>query len=101
PVLVSMQFIATRNGHTFAVTAGLRLDTIPGDSSRYRCAPHWQTNTRKPHYGGALGILRVLHISAERTNFLHIVAREDDSPAHSIVAPVSKFLSCSRFLYRP
>ena len=31
--------IYTRNGHTFAVIAGLRLDTTPGDSSRYRWAP--------------------------------------------------------------
>jgi hypothetical protein len=31
--------IYTRNGHTFAVIAGLRLDTTPGDSWRYRWAP--------------------------------------------------------------
>jgi hypothetical protein len=37
-----------RNGHTFAVIAGLRLDTTPGDSSRYRWAPRWQTTFRGP-----------------------------------------------------
>jgi hypothetical protein len=35
--------VYARNGHTFAVIAGLRLDTTPGDSSRYRWAPRWQT----------------------------------------------------------
>ena len=28
--------VYARNGHTFAVIAGLRLDTTPGESSRYR-----------------------------------------------------------------
>jgi len=37
-----------RNGHTFAMIAGLRLDTMPGDSSRYRWAPRWQTTFRGP-----------------------------------------------------
>ena len=38
----------TRNGHTFAVIAGLRLDTTPGDSPRYRWGPRWQTTFRGP-----------------------------------------------------
>jgi len=40
--------VYTRNGHTFAVIAGLRLDTTPGDSSRYRWAPRWQRIFRGP-----------------------------------------------------
>ena len=40
--------VYARNGHTFAVIAGLRLDTTPGDSSRYRWAPRWQTTFRGP-----------------------------------------------------
>ena len=40
--------VYARNGHTFAVIAGLRLDTTPGDSSRYRWAPRWQTSARGP-----------------------------------------------------
>ena len=40
--------VYARNGHTFAVIAGLRLDTTPGDSSRYRWAPRWQTAFRGP-----------------------------------------------------
>jgi len=40
--------VYARNGHTFAVIAGLRLDTTPGDSSRYRWAPRWQRSTRGP-----------------------------------------------------
>ena len=40
--------IYARNGHTFAVIAGLRLDTTPGDSSRYRWAPRWQATFRGP-----------------------------------------------------
>jgi hypothetical protein len=40
--------VYTRNGHAFAVIAGLRLDTTPGDSSRYRWAPRWQTTFRGP-----------------------------------------------------
>jgi hypothetical protein len=40
--------IYARNGHSFAVIAGLRLDTTPGDSSRYRWAPRWQTAFRGP-----------------------------------------------------
>ena len=46
-------------------------------------------------------MLRVLHISAEPTNFLHMVVPDDDSPAHSIVGRVSNVLSCSRSLYTP
>jgi hypothetical protein len=40
--------IYSRNGHTFAVIAGLRLDTTPGDGTRYRWAPRWQTTFRGP-----------------------------------------------------
>jgi len=40
--------LCPRNGHTFAVIAGLRLDTTPGDTSRYRWAPRWQTTFRGP-----------------------------------------------------
>ena len=40
--------VYARNGHTFAVIAGLRLDTTPGDSSRYRWAPRWQSSFRGP-----------------------------------------------------
>ena len=40
--------VYARNGHTFAVIAGLRLDTTPGDSSRYPWAPRWQRRTRGP-----------------------------------------------------
>lgn len=40
--------VYARNGHTFAVIAGLRLDTTPGDSSRYSWAPRWQTRARGP-----------------------------------------------------
>jgi len=40
--------VYSRNGHTFAVIAGLRLDTTPGDSSSYRWAPRWQTTPRGP-----------------------------------------------------
>jgi hypothetical protein len=40
--------VYARNGHTFAVIAGLRLDTTPGESSRYHWAPRWQTSTRGP-----------------------------------------------------
>ena len=40
--------IYARNEHTFAVIAGLRLDTTPGDSPRYRWAPRWQTTFRGP-----------------------------------------------------
>ncbi len=35
-------------GHTFAVIAGLRLDTTPWDNSSNRWAPRWQTTERLP-----------------------------------------------------
>jgi hypothetical protein len=40
--------VYARNGHTFAVIAGLRLDTTPRDSSKYCWAPRWQTSARGP-----------------------------------------------------
>ena len=40
--------IYARKGHTFAVIAGLRLDTTPWDNSSNRFAPRWQTTTRMP-----------------------------------------------------
>jgi len=40
--------IYARNGHAFAVIAGLRLDTTPGGNSRYRWAPRWQSTVRSP-----------------------------------------------------
>jgi hypothetical protein len=40
--------IYARNGHTFAVIAGLRLDTTPWDNSTDRWAPGWQTAYRNP-----------------------------------------------------
>ncbi len=39
--------VYARNGHSFAVIAGLRLDTTPYNSSR-RWAPRWQTIPRAP-----------------------------------------------------
>ena len=41
--------IYAREGHTFAVIAGLRLDTTPWDNSTYRWAPRWQIADRMPH----------------------------------------------------
>lgn len=43
--------IYARKGHTFAVIAGLRIDTTPWDEStdRRRWAPRWQTTDRKPN----------------------------------------------------
>ena len=41
--------IYARNGHTFAVIAGLRLDTTPWDNSSNRFAPRWQITSRMPH----------------------------------------------------
>jgi len=35
--------IYAREGHTFAVIAGLRLDTTPYDNYTGRWAPRWQT----------------------------------------------------------
>jgi hypothetical protein len=40
--------IYARNGHAFAVIAGLRLDTTPWDNSSDRWAPRWQSTDRKP-----------------------------------------------------
>jgi hypothetical protein len=40
--------IYARDGHTFAVIAGLRLDTTPWDNSSNRWAPRWQTTDRLP-----------------------------------------------------
>jgi hypothetical protein len=40
--------IYARDGHTFAVIAGLRLDTTPWDNSSNRWAPRWQATDRSP-----------------------------------------------------
>lgn len=40
--------IYTRRGHTFAVIAGLRLDTTPYRIGRERWAPGWQVAARAP-----------------------------------------------------
>jgi hypothetical protein len=40
--------IYAREGHTFAVIAGLRLDTTPYDNYTGRWAPRWQTIDRPP-----------------------------------------------------
>jgi hypothetical protein len=40
--------IYTRPGHTYAVIAGLRLDTTPWDNYTGRWAPRWQSNERVP-----------------------------------------------------
>jgi hypothetical protein len=40
--------IYAREGHTFAVIAGLRIDTTPWDNSSNRWAPRWQTTDRLP-----------------------------------------------------
>ena len=41
--------VYARNGHTFAVIAGLRLDTTSWRSRSDRHAPRWQTTDRPPH----------------------------------------------------
>jgi cell wall-associated NlpC family hydrolase len=41
--------VYARNGHTFAVIAGLRLDTTPYVTGRERWAPAWQPTFRAPH----------------------------------------------------
>jgi len=41
--------VYARNGHTFAVIAGLRLDTTPFVTGRERWAPGWQPTFRAPH----------------------------------------------------
>jgi hypothetical protein len=40
--------VYARNGHTFAVIAGLRLDTTPYDHYTGKWAPRWQTVYRPP-----------------------------------------------------
>jgi hypothetical protein len=40
--------IYAREGHTFAVIAGLRLDTTPWDNYTGLWAPRWQTTGREP-----------------------------------------------------
>ncbi len=40
--------IYARKGHTFAVIAGLRLDTTPYNNYTGRWAPGWQTTDRSP-----------------------------------------------------
>jgi hypothetical protein len=40
--------VYARKGHTFAVIAGLRLDTTPYDNYTGRWAPAWQTTDRPP-----------------------------------------------------
>jgi hypothetical protein len=40
--------VYARNGHTFAVIAGLRLDTTPYITGRERWKPAWQPTPRKP-----------------------------------------------------
>jgi hypothetical protein len=40
--------VYAREGHTFAVIAGLRLDTTPWDNYTGRWAPRWQTTDRLP-----------------------------------------------------
>ena len=40
--------IYARNGHTFAVIAGLRLDTTPFVTGREKWAPGWQPTFRAP-----------------------------------------------------
>jgi hypothetical protein len=41
--------IYAREGHTFAVIAGLRLDTTPYDRYTGKWAPRWQTIHRPPN----------------------------------------------------
>ena len=40
--------VYARNGHTFAVIAGLRLDTTPYITGREKWKPAWQPTTRAP-----------------------------------------------------
>jgi hypothetical protein len=40
--------IYARNGHTFAIIAGLRLDTTPYVTGREKWAPGWQSTFRQP-----------------------------------------------------
>jgi hypothetical protein len=41
--------VYARNGHTFAIIAGLRLDTTPYVTGRERWAPGWQPTRRGPY----------------------------------------------------
>jgi hypothetical protein len=41
--------VYARNGHTFAVIAGLRLDTTSPHNPERRWAPRWQPTERMPH----------------------------------------------------
>jgi hypothetical protein len=43
--------VYARDGHTFAVIAGLRLDTTPYHSFNDRWAPRWQSTVRVPSSG--------------------------------------------------
>jgi hypothetical protein len=40
--------VYARNGHTFAIIAGLRLDTTPYKTAHDRWAPRWRSNIRFP-----------------------------------------------------
>lgn len=40
--------VYARNGHTFAIIAGLRLDTTPYLTAHDRWAPRWQSTVRMP-----------------------------------------------------
>jgi hypothetical protein len=40
--------VYARNGHTFAIIAGLRLDTTPYITGHDKWAPRWQSTERKP-----------------------------------------------------
>lgn len=40
--------VYARNGHTFAIIAGLRLDTTPYRTAHDRWAPRWQPSVRMP-----------------------------------------------------
>jgi hypothetical protein len=40
--------VYARNGHTFAIIAGLRLDTTPYVTGREKWAPGWQSTFRQP-----------------------------------------------------
>jgi hypothetical protein len=43
--------VYARNGHTFAIIAGLRLDTTPYLTAHDRWAPRWQSTVRVPARG--------------------------------------------------
>ena len=48
PSAVDENTICARESHTFAVIAGLRLDTTPYDRYTSKWAPRWQTVYRPP-----------------------------------------------------